>query len=314
MYYPYLRGKQNEISLVTAQAPLLANAGFVPIIEPVKSNLNPLKNALDAVVQAGGRAIVIVNPQHGEHGPHGTDLSTLLTTHFSGSGITPAVLLTNQTTSASAVTCAARHPASDISFVHCGFRHAATLAGALPSSTHVGRQIFIGDNHGSAYKAHFQAGAQILVRSNFNKTDNSRYPAQEYFSDLHVRFRTLGYDGFGDFLTVADEFSSSGGPAWAVAIHLTYIDRASSSEINIHHFVSTTRNTQFNPGGKFLEAVRDLVTELNRPNNQIREFAAAAEFRDLHARAHFPGLGIVKRLSMQHHIETLADYFDPPIG
>jgi hypothetical protein len=29
----------------------------------------------------------------------------------------------------------------------------------------------------------------------------------------------------------------------------------------------------------------------------------------LHADGHFPGLGYVKKLSMSHHIETLAHYF-----
>jgi hypothetical protein len=38
------------------------------------------------------------------------------------------------------------------------------------------------------------------------------------------------------------------------------------------------------------------------------ETSAVKEFRDLHAKGHFPGLGYVKKLSMNHHIETLADF------
>jgi hypothetical protein len=30
-------------------------------------------------------------------------------------------------------------------------------------------------------------------------------------------------DGFGDFLIVGDDYSESGGPAYAIAIHLTFI-------------------------------------------------------------------------------------------
>ncbi len=32
------------------------------------------------------------------------------------------------------------------------------------------------------------------------------------------------------------------------------------------------------------------------------------EFRVLHETGHFPGLGYVKKLSIRHHLETLAAY------
>ncbi len=52
---------------------------------------------------------------------------------------------------------------------------------------------------------------------------------------------------------------------------------------------------------------------LNKPNSKILETKAVQEFRKLHKEGHFPGLGHVKKLSMNHHIETLADYFDKAI-
>lgn len=42
-------------------------------------------------------------------------------------------------------------------------------------------------------------------------------------------------NGFGDFLIVGDEFSESGGPAYAVAIHLTYINTKHEDEMYIYH-------------------------------------------------------------------------------
>lgn len=314
MYFPFLRGKQYELTLVREQAPLLAKAKFIPIIEPVRNNLKPLTNSLDAVVKAGGEAIVIINPHHGEHGPHRSDISTLLTTRYSSGCITPGVLLTNTLSASSALSSVNRHLTSEITLIHRGFQDATNFVSGISPLSKIGRHVFIGDNHSMTYCSNFSGGTKVLVRSNFNKTDNSKYPKTEFFSDLHHRFGSLGYDGFGDFLTVADEYSDTGGPPWAVTIHLTFIDRANGSDMKIHHFVSTTRDTNTNAPRKFREAVRDLVKELDRPHNQIREFAAAASFRDLNARSHFPNLGFIKKLSMQHHIETLADYFDPPIG
>jgi hypothetical protein len=41
----------------------------------------------------------------------------------------------------------------------------------------------------------------------------------------------------------------------------------------------------------------------------VLETAAVSEFRALHKQGHFPGLGYVKKLSMNHHIQMLAGYF-----
>lgn len=116
-------------------------------------------------------------------------------------------------------------------------------------------------------------------------------------------------DGFGDFLIVGDEFSVTGGPAYAVAIHLTCIDPEHDDVMLIHHFKSIRYETPTDPAGKFAEAVQKLVDEVNRPGTIIFRTKAVDEFNGLHLSGHFPGLGYVKKLSMNHHIETLAEYF-----
>jgi hypothetical protein len=52
-----------------------------------------------------------------------------------------------------------------------------------------------------------------------------------------------------------------------------------------------------------------MIARLESPRSKVHESEAVREFRALHRKGHFPGLGYVKRLSMNHHIETLADYF-----
>ena len=48
----------------------------------------------------------------------------------------------------------------------------------------------------------------------------------------------------------------------------------------------------------------------DEPSGQkVDNTSAIEEFRYLHERQHYPGLGYVKKLSMKHHIETLAAYF-----
>ena len=116
-------------------------------------------------------------------------------------------------------------------------------------------------------------------------------------------------DGFGDFLIVGDEYSESGGPAYAVAIHLTFIDPDQDDLMEIYHFKSRRRDTPQDPAGKFAEALMVMIETLDEPGSKILETGAIKEFRTLHRQRHFPGLGYIKKLSMKHHIETLADYF-----
>ena len=117
-------------------------------------------------------------------------------------------------------------------------------------------------------------------------------------------------DGFGDFLIVGDEYSESGGPAYTVAIHLTYIDADKDDEMHIRHFKSDRQDTPKDPAGKFAEALAKLIAAVNEADSKYIDSSAIEEFRDLHRRGHYPGLGYIKKLSMKHHIETLVAYLE----
>jgi hypothetical protein len=67
MYYPYFRGKQFELIAIRETAALMAASGFVPIIEPVREAMNGLRRALEAICEANGSAILVVNPDNGDH-------------------------------------------------------------------------------------------------------------------------------------------------------------------------------------------------------------------------------------------------------
>jgi hypothetical protein len=84
MYYPYFRGKQFELITIRETAKILADSKFVPIIEPVRESLGGLERTVKAIRDAGGKAIVIVNPYHGDHSESGINLSALLKDGFFG--------------------------------------------------------------------------------------------------------------------------------------------------------------------------------------------------------------------------------------
>ena len=77
----------------------------------------------------------------------------------------------------------------------------------------------------------------------------------------------------------------------------------------IKHYKSDRVEGVSDPGGKFLEALKKLIDDINS-NPEIFNSNACNEYKDLAEKEHFPGLGYAKKLSMQHHIEILAKFLD----
>lgn len=310
MYHPYFRGKQYELITIRESAPLLQTAGFVPIIEPVKQSLGALQKTLSVVREVGGKAVVIANPFHGDHSADGESIGELLADHCADyPDIAVGVLLKESTGLDDVIACCDAHASHRIALIHAGFANAKELVGALGARIADMHHLFFDGMSGKLYQKHFTDGTRVLLRDGFQRRRNRDHPDVEFFSDLHATYADEGMDGFGDFLIVGDDYSESGGPAYAVAIHLTFIDDEKDDEMHIFHFKSDRQDTPTDPAGKFAEALQKLINQLGRADNKIKETQAIGEFRELHRRGHFPGLGYVKKLSMKHHIETLAMYF-----
>jgi hypothetical protein len=312
LYHPYFRGKQFELLTIKESASTLAVAGFTPIIEPVRESLGGLSRAMDAVIDNGGSAILIVNPEHGELSGAGEPLSQMLAEKYlNRPHISAGILLTASTTLEEATKCYESHLSHTPAIIHSGFTDAKGLAKELGNLDKNNRHIFVDQNGIKLYAKHFNKASRVLLRDGFKRQSNKLYPVVEGFSDLHATFRDEGMDGFGDFLIVGDEYADSGGLPLVLAIHLTFIDPDLDDMMQIYHFKSKLHITQKNPAGKFLEALTEMMEVLDAPGCKILETEAVKEFRDLFAKRHFPGLGHIKKLSMSHHIETLANYFQP---
>lgn len=147
-------------------------------------------------------------------------------------------------------------------------------------------------------------GGQFVleIRGQFSRNLHQKVP-DEFFTDDHLYFEDDGYKGFGDFLTIGDDYSESGWLPYAIAIHLTYIK--DNNEIWIRHFVSDSNSDTTDVAGKFGEALEKLIEFIDDEHIYTK---AAEEFRDLHKKGHYPGLGSIKKLSIMHHIELVFDF------
>ena len=311
MYHPYFRGRQYELIAIRESAPILAGKNFVPIIEPVKERLSSLKKTLDRLCDENARVILIMNPRIGDHSDDRADLTELINEHYhERQNLICGLLLAGETSVAEAIELCEEFD-KEIALIHAGFSHAKELSKAIDDFKNVNTNIFFEGHCGKLYQSHFVDRSNcILIRDGFKRRRNRDYPFTESFSDLHATFELERMEGFGDFLIVGDEYSENGGPAYTVAIHLTYIDSDKDDEMHIRHFKSDRQDTPKDPAGKFAEALEKLISALDQDDNKILETSAVAEFREFHKRGHYPGLGYLKKLSMKHHIETLAKFFD----
>ena len=290
MYHPYFRGKQYELITIREMASVMAAAGFQPIIEPVRDDLSGLHKALGAVVDKHGRAIVIVNPRHGELSGAGEPLTQLLKEEFSQLTISAGILLREGMSTPEVLECYDFHKDHTPVFIHAGFAEAKSLAQKLGKAGNEQHHVFDEARCGKLYQRHFAGAHRVLLRDGFvRKQRNADYLFIEPFSDLHATYEDEGMAGFGDFLIVGDDFIEGGGPAYAVAIHLTFINADQDDTMQVYHFISETRDNPLDPAGKFAEALEKMIETLERPNSHVFETEAVKEFRALHKEGHFPG-------------------------
>ncbi len=311
MYYPYLRGKQFELILLRDNAEFLSENNINPIIEPVKSDFKSLTRTFKVLNEKGVNCTLIVNPQAGQE-PIKTPsiLKELIDGSFKDyKHLSIGYILNAKSKINDLIALIKKYGTFNFSILHYGYTNGKEIASAIEKYNNIKTHIFIDGFAGKLYQRNLKKDGikRVLIRDGFKQQNkNADYPDSEHFSDLHITFPDEGMNGFGDYLIVGDDYSETGGPAYAVAIHLTYLDN--DDDMLIYHFISDKTDSPTDPGGKFFEALEKLKNKIEKPKSLIFKSPAIKEYQVLYQKQHYPGLGYVKKLSMQHHIELIANF------
>lgn len=153
---------------------------------------------------------------------------------------------------------------------------------------------------------------RILFEDKFERCSrNSDYKDNEddLFSEDHLFYEEENFIGFGDYSTIGAEYSETGFAPFAVAIHIVYFDK--KRNLRIHHFVSDSNEGREDPAQKFYEAVKKLSLWCESQN--IYETTALKVFKEHYKNETYPGLGVVKKLSIMNHLELMSKYLDGEI-
>lgn len=308
MYYPYFRGRQSELLALRATASKLAKKKkVVPIIEPVMAKMGALKNFLESVNPKLPH-VVITNPAVGQIAGQAPLVEALIDPFLArlGNQLVPGLHIGPMTTPTEISMFLSKYGKKETTLVFDRPNQSAlqlVIAKILAAPIKPIAVFVNGKVNPSLIHALGGLRKVILQDGFIPQARNADYPTLDFFSDLHRTYKASGYHGFGDFNVIGDAFNPGGGPARAVAIHLTELNQ--NQEIDTNHFVSNRTTGIVDPAGKFLEALGKLVTHVRARPQSFTFSQARAEFEGHHGNQHFPGLPTVKRLSIQHHLELM---------
>ncbi|MGK0688887.1 sce7725 family protein [Serratia marcescens] len=301
MYFPFIRGNQFELVALRELAPKLPNYVYKPIIEPVRENLLPLVKTIKSINEFNVEPIIVVNSDIGDFKSKYVDLYSSLLSLDNSLNFIPCVKISDE--SVNYFDIINELPKRKAIFIPdlLDDKNAKYLVNSeyniLPVDT-LDEKLAILDT-------------VVLLDDPFQKKSrNADYKDKSKFSSLHKNYHTRPNTiGFGDYTIVGSEYSEAGGPAYVVTIHLSYIEKE-HHQMLIRHFSSSPSKSPANPGGKFEEALANFILYIKNNPNTFDETFGIEELKRLYKNEHFPGLGLVKKISIQHHVETICNYLN----
>ena len=310
-YYPYLRGKQYEL-LALREISEVDSTGSVicPIIEPIK--LSPTLKKTIEILRDGHRPfILVVNPEYGELSGKPVEQTFSEIVAFIGEPVPEMwIALLYHVRTAELQDFLEDGNVQNVSLIVKKEPSETFILSSLLARQDV-KKVFIDEGLSRSVRRLMRntAAEKITLANRFEvKAKNADYQdlEDEFFSDDHLYFEEDGFQGFSDYSTIGDEYKESGFLPYAVAVHMTYLKE--DNVLWIHHFVSDS-NDDYN------DVPKKLYEALTKMNHWFQEKGyphtrAFNQLMDYYRKEAFPGLGMLKKLSMLNHFEIISNYFN----
>jgi hypothetical protein len=300
MYFPYLRGRQYELLALRELAEEnLLGRHVIPIIEPVK--ISPtFMSTMEAFAKAEQEIALIFNPKVGDLAGKKQKTVNDLRVSLERGKVIPSIIVNT-----SALECLRelQIASGDILTIldngdflktyEAVFGSTSPLFTLFPDDRRIRRVV---------------RENKILFEDKFQKKPrNADYPEDEFFSDDHLYYLEEGYQGFGDYSIVGNEFTESAFAPYAVAIHIVYLDK--DNALRIRHFISDSNEDISDVAGKFAEAVSKLAAWYK--NVEPKPFTRGLQtLLRHHENGTYPGLPTLKKLSIMHHLELIGQFLN----
>lgn len=311
MYHCYLRAKQYELLAVRSCLPKIVQKNMVVIIEPVRESSRDLYSCLRDAQSQNARVILIVNPKCGELEGNQRLAEQLIDGAIQSYPQVELGYIVDDTTSYTQLTSFfTTYQQQTKSIIHMGsYANAQQLLNVELSDATFKSNIFIDGKCSANYISNFSNTTKVLIRDGLNRAQtNAGYANNivEFFSDLYLNYRQLGFQGFGDYSIVGDHYAEGGGQAITAVIHLTY-ESTQRTEILVHHFLSDPRVVAEDVAILIDEALEKLEAFINTQRPDILTWSTACQ--ELIAIYRTPGertnLAYLKKITIKNHFELM---------
>ncbi len=306
MYFPYLRGKQYELLALRESISFISKEKIVPIIEPVRTNTASLKTAITILAKVGIELQIILNPEVGDFKHNNGGLLAFVDSLIQGgvSNLIPTFLISNDAEflRVKAIIETQGYNNSGYSLIHLNKVNDLDQIKEFTDGTNCKYNI-VQIAHLFTIRRKL-SGNICMLNDYFNRqSKNTEYIniPFEVFSSDYIYYHEERCVAFSDYQAIGKDYSEGGGAAYAVAIHLTFKD-VDKEDIQIAHFVSDSNDGPENPALKFFEALEKLIDFADEKNI---DSLAIRKLRGYYDNQGYPGLGVVKKLSIMHHIELV---------
>lgn len=306
MYYPYLRGRQNELmALRNFSEELDVDSKISPIIEPVRQNTNVLVKATQSLNEKNIAYSVILNPEYGDFENQIIRVRDIegfpLTSNFH-----PAFILGSLQPRAIKDII----EGEEYNNVVLILPRTATVEEKELTDLFNSEKVFalVTDvsRRSAIHGARTYNKSVIRLDDKFEKRSSGReYLSidEELFTEEFAYYEEDRYQGFGDYTVLPNEFNEGGTLPVVLVIHLTYKKDAHS--VYVKHFCSNGENRgKANIQGKFAEAAQKALAFFESIHYSTN---ALDVLRSYIEQGKFPGLGMIKKISILHHIELMQD-------
>lgn len=310
MYFPFLRGKQNELLALRECVDKLSESGkVVPIIEPVTKGFSPVLKCINTLCDKNVEHIIVFNSQNGDLGKSPKQMTALVDEIKSKTQAQHFAFILNSSTKASEINdFLASIGERKFSFIHNASFSDPKFLFSISSNVNFCHHIFIDSNVSRSYKQQFNDFSRVNISDCFRSVSkNSEYadPNHEFYTDAHLTYITDGFSGFGDYTTLSERFKSGGFQPYTAALHLTH-EVTGTGDIWVRHFLSKVYEYPTSDQAALIhEALPEMVAFINEFKDYFSFSEAIKEIIDIDNEGRSTNLGYMKKLAIKHHIELL---------
>ena len=213
-YFPFLRGKQNElIALRDVAGDIARNGNVIPILEPVNANQTTLIS-IRRFIEATLPFLFICNPIHGRFSGDADGLfrevisRDLIDYH----NWIPSLYVDEETTLEELEAFTETYDEYELALVYYGRPRRNTVRTRI-DTTEVNYHVFISNRVENDYIESIPIDNRVMIVDRFRRRPrNAVYPAREFFTDQNTAMGNRDDVAFGDFSIVGDYYSDTGGP------------------------------------------------------------------------------------------------------